>query len=108
MFKILTLLFLISSGLIVSAQQPITTLEGFANDYVGKEVKVFFIEDYLSQLRTQVASTMVEADSTFKMSFYNSQTRKVRVEVDDNYFHIYLQPGADYQLFVGATSPYVD
>lgn len=109
MFRIsLTFLFLIATGLFATAQQPITTLEGFANDYVGKEVKVFFIDDYLSQLRTQVASTIVAADSTFKMSFYNSETRKVRVEVEDNYFQIYLQPGADYQLFAGATSPYVD
>ncbi|PWH86223.1 TlpA family protein disulfide reductase [Brumimicrobium oceani] len=109
MFKIsFAFLFLIAVNLFATAQQPITTIEGFANDYVGKEVKVFFIDDYLSHLRTQVASTNVAADSTFKLSFYNSETRKVRVEVEDNFFHIYLQPGSDYQVYAGASSPYVD
>jgi hypothetical protein len=107
MFKTLTLLFLISTSLFVTGKQSITTLSGFANDNIGKEVRVFFIDDYLSQLRTQVASTVVEADSSFKMSFYNSETRKVRIEIEDNYFQIYLQPGGDYKLFVEATSPYV-
>lgn len=107
MIKILTLLFFITSSLLVIAQ-PVTTLKGAANDYVGKEVKVFVIEDYLSQVRTQIASSVVKADSTFELSFYNSQTRKLRIEVDENYFHIYNQPGADYQLWVGASSPYVD
>lgn len=107
MFKLVTFIFLIFIGF-TSFSQSVTTVKGVANSYVGKEIKVYVIEDYLSQLRTQIASTVVEEDSTFKISFYNSQTRKLRIEVDDNYFHIYSQPGADYNFFVGANSPYVD
>ena len=108
MLKTLTLLFIISTSLFVTGKQSITTITGFANENIGKEVSVYFIDDYLSQLRTKVASTIVDADSSFEISFYNSKTRKIRVEIEGNYFQIYLQPGADYNLFVGATSPYVD
>ncbi|WP_107037511.1 TlpA family protein disulfide reductase [Brumimicrobium mesophilum] len=107
MFKVFAFLFFITLSLFVVAQ-PVTTLQGVANTYVGKEVKVFIIEDYLSQIRTQIASSVVQADSSFELSFYNTQTRKIRIEVDENYFHIYAQPKADYNLFVGENSPYVD
>lgn len=88
--------------------QSVTTIEGFAEGYVGKEVKIYVIDDYLSQLRTQVASTTVQKDSTFKLSFYNKETRKLRIEVDKNYFQIYAQPKANYNLFVSKSSPYLD
>ncbi|RFC55191.1 TlpA family protein disulfide reductase [Brumimicrobium aurantiacum] len=100
-------LFLILIVSLNAQSKSITTISGFANDYVGKEVKVFVIEDYLSQMRTQIASSEVEADSTFSMSFYNSQTRKLRLEVDGNYFHIYTQPKAEYELFIESSSPYM-
>ena len=66
------------------------------------------IDDYLSRLKTQIASTTVKPDSTFELSFYTSQTRKLRIEVADNYFHIYTTPGDEYQVFVEEDSPYVN
>lgn len=107
MQKTFTFLFFISLTWIAAAQS-ITTIKGVANEYVGKEIKVFAIEDYLSELRTQIASDVVETDSTFKISFYNSQTRKLRIESDGNFFHIYVQPGGEYELFVSDQSAYVD
>src|SRR5690554_4575403 len=88
--------------------QAVTTIEGIAEAYVGEEVRVFVIDDYLSQLRTQVASTTVEKDSTFKVSFFNNETRKLRIEVGKNHLHIYTQPKGKYNLFVSNSSPYVD
>lgn len=107
MRKLLFVFFLFFMGSTILAQ-PVTTIQGFAEAYVGKEVKVFVIDDYLSHLRTQVASSTVQNDSTFKLSFFNKQTRKLRIEVDKNYFHIYTQPKGDYKLFVGESSPYID
>lgn len=88
--------------------QSITTIEGTAEAYVGKEVRVYAIDDYLSQLTTQIASTTVAADSTFKVSFFNDETRKLRIEVGENHLHIYTEPEAEYNLFVGERSPYID
>ncbi|PKR81623.1 hypothetical protein CW751_03615 [Brumimicrobium salinarum] len=88
--------------------QPVTTISGIAESYVGEEVKVFTIDDYLSRITTQVASTTVQKDSTFKVSFFNKQTRKLRIEVGKNHFHIYTQPKAKYKVFVSESSPYID
>src|SRR5690554_780344 len=106
--RYLLVVFLSTLSSIVVLAQPVTTVKGFAEAYVGKEVKVFVIDDYLSQLRTQIASTTVQEDSTFKLSFFNNETRKLRLEVDENYFHIYAQPKANYNLFVSKSSPYID
>lgn len=105
MIKKLTFVLFLGFSLSLIAQ-PITTIKGWANDYVGKSVKVFVIEDYLSQVKTQIASSKVEADSTFEMSFYQTQTRKLRVETGDNYFYIYAQPNAEYSVFVESSSIY--
>src|SRR5690554_8106098 len=107
MRKLLFVFFLFFLGSTVLAQ-PVTTIQGFAEAYVGKEVKVFVIDDYLSDLRNEVASSKVQNDSTFKLSFFNKQTRKLRIEVDKNYFHIYTHTKGDYKLFVGESSPYID
>lgn len=88
--------------------QSVTVIEGTAEAYVGEDVRIYVIDDYLSQLTTQIASTTVQEDSTFKVSFFNDETRKLRIEVGKNFFHIYIQPKAKYNLFVTKSSPYID
>lgn len=90
---------------IVSAQS-FSKIVGTAHDYVGQEVKVYFYEDYLSNMRTQIASTNVKADSTFEISFKNEETRRLYIEVGKNNLSIYAQPGGEYNLFVTNSSPY--
>jgi hypothetical protein len=107
MWKLIFIFLFCFAGLHLIAQ-PVTKIEGFAEAYVGKEVKVYLIDDYLSQLRTQIASTTVEADSTFKVSFFNTETRKLRIEVDNNFFHFYAQPKGNYNIYVSESSPYLD
>jgi hypothetical protein len=88
--------------------KSLNSIEGFAPSYVGKNVTIFEIQDYLSMLTTKVASAEVKADSTFELNIFNDRTRKYRIEIGENHFHIYAQPDGKYKLYVKESSPYLD
>src|SRR5690554_7270329 len=88
--------------------QSVTVCSSDLEAYVGEDVRIYVIDDYLSQLTTQIASTTDQEDSTFKVSFFNDETRKLRIEVGKNFFHIYTQPKAKYNLFVTKSPPYIE
>lgn len=50
--------------------QDITTIKGFAPAYVGKQVDVFQVSDFLSLKTERIASAIVHADSSFTVSFF--------------------------------------
>lgn len=107
MFKIiLTFLLFSFSSLIFS--KSLTTIEGFAPSYVGKNVAIFEIQDYMSMLTTKIASSQVNADSTFELNFYNDRTRKFRIKIGENHFDVYSQPDGEYKIYVKESSPYMD
>lgn len=83
-----------------SFSKSIVTIQGTANSYVGKEINVYFFDDYVSHVKTKVASSVVKNDSSFSLSFFASQTRKVYVEVGKNNFSMYIQPNGSYTLEV--------
>jgi hypothetical protein len=87
--------------------QSITTIEGFAPTYVGEEVEIFAFDDYVSRVKDKLAGDKVKGDSTFKLTFYNEITRKLRVEIGENHFLIYVQPKGDYKVYVKGYSPYL-
>jgi hypothetical protein len=87
--------------------QAISKVEGYAPEYVGKSIEIFAYEDYLSMVKSKLASSEVKQDSTFKLTFYNDQTRKLRVEIGENHFFIYAQPKGAYNLFIKGSSPYI-
>lgn len=97
MQKLFLGLFFILTSLAINAKAT-NTVSGFANHYIGKEVNVYFYEDYISLIKTKVASTKVSEDGKFSLSFYNEETRKVHVEIGKNYFSLYLQPNATYKI----------
>lgn len=96
---ILTLPFFVQS-------KDITTVKGFAPKYVGKEINIYQIVDYLSLKEERIASVTVGSDSTFICSFYLEETRKLIVEADKNRGQIYAQPGTNYTLFLPDKNPY--
>ncbi len=85
--------------------QEMVSIKGVAPNYVGKSVKVYAYDDYLSRTRVKLAETEVAIDSTFEMSFYNEEIRKLEVRIGKNYFSLYAQPGAEYDIFVSNKSP---
>jgi hypothetical protein len=99
------LLFAFTSTLFAKS---ITSIDGFAPSYVGKKVAIFEIQDYMSMLTMKIATSEVKADSTFEFNFFNDRTRKFRIEIGENHFHIYAQPNGDYKLYVKENSPYLD
>lgn len=99
MLKIILINFLLLLSFAVGAKS-IVTVQGTAKSYVGNEVKVFIYEDYLSLIKTQVASTVVMEDATFKTSFFTEDTRKVLVEIGKNRLSLYIQPGGIYNLII--------
>lgn len=88
--------------------KSLNSIEGFAPSYVGKKVAIFEIQDYMSMLTTKIATSEVQADSTFELNFFNDRTRKFRIEIGQNHFHIYTQPNSKYKLYVKESSPYLD
>ncbi len=102
------LCFLLLFVVPVVTAQSVSTIKGHAPSYVGEQVQVFAYEDYLSRLKVQLATTKVDSDSTFSLSFYNEEVRKLRVEIGSNHFHLYVTPGGSYELYVRDRNPYID
>lgn len=87
--------------------KPINTIKGVANDYIGEKVEVYTIDDYLSNMKTRVAFSEIQKDSTFKVSFFNDETRKLYIKIGKNHFYIYAQPEASYKLNIVPPSSYL-
>lgn len=104
LFLVFLLLFVANQ----SSAKAIVSIKGKADSYVGKEINVYFFEDYMSLVRTKVASSVVKNDSTFSLSFFNHETRKIYVEIGKNNFSMYIQPNGEYNLEVERNSPYLD
>lgn len=102
----LVLILLLFTG--QSYAKAVVSINGTADSYVGKEVSVYIYEDYLSQLKVRVANTTVKSDSTFSLSFFNDETRKVYIEIGKNNLSMYIQPNGKYNLEIEENSPYLD
>lgn len=93
-------------GLNVFAK-PLNTIKGVAADFIGDKIEVYFIDDYISEMKTRVAYSNVQEDSTFKVSFFNSETRKLFIQIGKNHFYIYAQPNGSYTLNIEAPPTYL-
>ena len=100
-FSLSFILFL-SSGI----AQSVTKITGFAPDYVGQTVELFEIEDYFSMREQLVATTIVKEDSTFNFQFLNDKTQKVIVKSNKNSGFLYIQPKAEYEVYLPSKNRY--
>jgi hypothetical protein len=100
-------LFVVISSF-VWTQSSLTTVSGYAPAYIDQYVSVLRYTDFLTQTTEKVGEALVKADSTFSISFFNDEIGKFKVMAGNNYFSIYAEPDAEYELFIKNRSPYVD
>ena len=84
----------------IGIAQSITTIKGYAPEYIDKNIEINEISDFLSYRESIVAITTVKEDSTFSMSFENTEIRKVVIRSNNNYSYIYIEPGKTYEIYL--------
>ncbi len=104
--KSLSIVFLFLLLTNFSFSQKTTTVKGYAPAYVGQKIELYEIEDYLSMREALVATTTVEADSTFKFQFFNDKIQKVIIKSNKNKGYLYIQPDAQYEVYMPSKNPY--
>lgn len=102
-FLIILLGFLCSSHLFAD---EITRVKGYAPKYIGKQVEIFQIVDYITMKQERIASATVQEDSTFTCSFYLNETRRLIISSNNNAGPIYASPGASYEVYMPDRNPY--
>lgn len=102
-FRLVLVLLLFAQGL--HAEQ-ITKITGFAPKYIGEKVEVYAIEDYFSMKEKLIATAVVQDDSLFRITIYNSKTQKIYIKSKNNKGFIYIQPGASYEIYFPLKNKY--
>ena len=99
-FFLLSLFSLFSLIFSFGQEKKLVTISGTAPTYVGQTISFFEIEDYFSMKENRIASTNVQADSTFNVSFYVNETKKIIVRGNKNHSFLYIQPNAKYDIYL--------
>lgn len=99
-------LVLLSFPLIWAQSSNAVTIKGYAPSYIGEAIQVMQIEDYFSKKESKIATTTVENDSTFNVSFSIEETQKIVIYAGKNNSHIYIQPGGIYNLYLPKEDKY--
>lgn len=105
MKQLLILPYFVLFASIVQAQK-LTEIKGFAPDYVGKEVNLSEIQDFLSFRTERIASALVKPDSTFSLVFNMESTKKMLLSSDNNKSYIYIEPGNTYFVSLPKSDKY--
>ncbi|PHR29594.1 MAG: hypothetical protein COA38_11260 [Fluviicola sp.] len=93
----LIIFFLLISGATVAQT---VTISGIAPAYVGKDIEIYEIEDYLSNTERLITSTTVQADSSFSLKFFSPNIQKIIIKGVNNKGHMYVQAKAKYNIFI--------
>lgn len=97
------LIFSVFSGI---HAQKLTEITGFAPAFVGKEIEVCQISDFITLREERIASSTVKPDSTFSLVFNLDETRKLVLKADNNKGNIFANPGAKYEIFFPEKNKY--
>jgi hypothetical protein len=104
------LLFLLTANLVFSQtktdNKSLVTISGYAPTYVGQTISIMQIEDYFSMKESLLGTGTVGTDSTFSISFFADDIQKVIVRAAKNRSYMYIQPKANYDLYVPNKDPY--
>lgn len=99
--RILLILCLVFTAFNFLAQsEKMVTISGYAPAYIGKQIEVNQIDDYLSMIESPIASSTVQQDSTFEVTFFCSEIKKVSVKAHLNKSYLYIQPNVNYSLYI--------
>lgn len=102
-FRLVLVLLFFTQGL--HAEQ-ITKITGFAPKYIGEKVEVYAIEDYFSMKEKLLATAVVQDDSLFRITIYNSKTQKIYIKSKNNKGFLYIQPDASYEIYFPLKNKY--
>lgn len=86
--------------------QSLTEITGFAPAYVGKEIEVYQISDFITLREERIASSTVKADSTFSLVFNLDETRKLILKAGNNKANLFANPSGKYDVLFPEKSKY--
>lgn len=86
--------------------QTVTRIGGIAPKYIGKQIDLYQITDYITMTQERIASAIVREDSTFSLSFFLTETQKLILSSDNNTATLYAAPGGSYDVFLPDKNPY--
>lgn len=104
--SLLVFTFLYSCFSYFAQDGQLVTIKGYAPSFVGREITVLEIVDYLSDYESKLASATVQKDSSFSLSFFLKETQKLVVRCENNKSWLYAQPGAQYKVYFPEKDPY--
>ncbi|MDR0802482.1 thioredoxin-like domain-containing protein [Fluviicola sp.] len=106
MNKYALLILLIFSAFSGIRAQTLTEITGYAPAYIGKEVEVYQISDFITLREERIASATIRPDSTFNLVFNLDETRKLVLKAGNNKGNIFANPGAKYEIFFPEKNKY--
>lgn len=86
--------------------QSLTEISGFAPAYVGKEIEIYQISDFITLREERIASSTVKEDSTFSLVFNLDETRKLILKSGNNKANLFAAPSGKYEVLVPEKSKY--
>lgn len=104
--RIIGLFLCILGAVNFTLAQKLTEIKGYAPAYVGKQIDLNEIMDYISMRQTRIASTTVKEDSTFSFTFYLNETQKLYITSDNSRGNLFVQPGASYEILFPEKNKY--
>ena len=66
------------------------SISGLAPAYIGKKIRFYKIEDYLSNKQTLIGSATIGIDSSFNMTINCDEIQKIVVKSNNNRGFIYV------------------
>lgn len=86
--------------------QALTEINGFAPAYVGKEIELYQISDFITMREERIASSTVKADSSFSLVFNLDETRKLILKSGNNKANLFAAPAAKYEVLFQEKNKY--
>jgi len=75
-------------------------IQGQANDFIGKEITISTIGDYVTGGLEEKGNTLVDNSGLFKFPINIGTTSEVVFKVDDNLGYILIEPNRTYNLII--------
>lgn len=86
--------------------QSLTEINGYAPAFVGKEIEVYQISDFITMREERIASSTVKPDSTFSLFFNLDETRKLILKAGNNKANLFASPTGKYEVLFPEKNEY--
>jgi peroxiredoxin len=77
-----------------------TTIKGIAKDFAYNEIKIYLVDDYLTQHKTRILKEKIASDETFNTTFDLQQITQVIIKIQDKTAKIFMEPGKVYDVIL--------